>query len=109
MEYYIQMRRWSRINSCTKGYAQTELIKLAHEKGHFSSAKTEEIPTERVGKKGISKSVKGGRAMKHLSCRFYWIFAVYQQISTYPHNSDAFTKFTWLYPVNSTAPRSCTR
>ncbi|GFX92386.1 transposon Tf2-9 polyprotein [Trichonephila clavipes] len=57
---------------------QTELIKLAHEKGHFSSAKTEEIilldlcrlPTKR-----------------------------YQHILTI---IDAFTKFTWLYPVKST-------
>ncbi|GFU68578.1 retrovirus-related Pol polyprotein from transposon 17.6 [Trichonephila clavipes] len=91
---------------------QTELIKLAHEKSlALLIPKTEEIQRDiQTAKKSVGKKngflnpiPKRGRAIKHLSCRFHWTFAVYQQkISTYPHKIDAFTKFTWLYPVKST-------
>ncbi|GFU68580.1 transposon Tf2-9 polyprotein [Trichonephila clavipes] len=108
---------------------QTELIKLAHEKGHFSSAKTEEIvkreffipnlskqvqnviincvpcilANKKCGKKGFLNPIPKEDVPLSTYHVFHWTFAVYQQkISTYPHKIDAFTKFTWLYPVKST-------
>ncbi|GFX29630.1 pro-Pol polyprotein [Trichonephila clavipes] len=67
---------------------------------------TELINQQKVWeKRRIPKSYsKRGRAIKHLSCRFHWTFAVYQQ-KIYQHILtiiDAFTKFIWLYPIKST-------
>ncbi|GFS75548.1 hypothetical protein TNCV_3424961 [Trichonephila clavipes] len=84
---------------------QTELIKLAHEKGHFSSAKTEEILTKSVGKRrGFLYPIpKEDVPLSTLSCDFIGPLPStnkrYQHILTI---IDAFTKFTWLYPVKST-------
>ncbi|GFW86231.1 hypothetical protein TNCV_4779431 [Trichonephila clavipes] len=84
---------------------QTELIKLAHEKGHFSSTKTEEILTKSVGKKeGFLNPIP----KEDVPLSTYHVDFIgplpstnkrYQHILTI---IDAFTKFTWLYPVKST-------
>ncbi|GFT21546.1 transposon Tf2-6 polyprotein [Trichonephila clavipes] len=84
---------------------QTELIKLAHEKGHFSSAKTEEILTKRCRKKeGFLNPIP----KEDVPLSTYHVDFIgplpstnkrYQHILTI---IDAFTKFTWLYPVKST-------
>ncbi|GFW30964.1 transposon Ty3-I Gag-Pol polyprotein [Trichonephila clavipes] len=81
---------------------QTELIKLAHEKVHLS-AKTEEILTKSVGKGGISKSY----SKEDVPLSTYHVDFIGPLPSTnkrYQHilTIDAFTKFTWLYPVKST-------
>ncbi|GFW65480.1 hypothetical protein TNCV_1776241 [Trichonephila clavipes] len=110
---------------------QTELIKLAHEKGHFSSAKTEEIVKREFFIPNLSKQVqnviincvpcilankKCGEKKGFLNpipkedvpLRTYHVDFIgplpsinkrYQHILTI---IDAFTKFTWLYPVKST-------
>ncbi|GFU15104.1 transposon Tf2-6 polyprotein [Trichonephila clavipes] len=76
---------------------QTELIKLAHEKGHFSSAKTEEIegflnpiPKEDVPLSTYHVDFIG--PLPSTNKRYQHILTII----------DAFTKFTWLYPVKST-------
>ncbi|GFY47036.1 transposon Tf2-6 polyprotein [Trichonephila inaurata madagascariensis] len=110
---------------------QTELIKLAHEKGHFSSAKTEEIVKREFFIPNLSKQVqnviinyvpcilankKRGKiegflnpiAKEDVPLSTYHVDFIgplpstnkrYQHILTI---IDAFTKFTWLYPVKST-------
>ncbi|GFW09232.1 transposon Tf2-8 polyprotein [Trichonephila clavipes] len=110
---------------------QTELIKLAHEKGHFSSAKTEEIVKREFFIPNLSKQVqnviincvscilankKCGKKEGFLNpipkedvpLSIYHVDFIgplpstnkrYQHILTI---IDAFTKFTWLYPVKST-------
>ncbi|GIX77088.1 retrovirus-related Pol polyprotein from transposon 297 [Caerostris extrusa] len=62
---------------------QTELVKLAHEKGHFSAAKTEEVVKQEFFIPNLDNLTR-----KH-------IFTVI----------DAFTKFTWLYPVKTVSTR----
>ncbi|GFW23395.1 transposon Tf2-6 polyprotein [Trichonephila clavipes] len=81
---------------------QTELIKLAHHKGHFSSAKTEEIPTKRVGKKGFLNPIP--KEDVPLSTYVDFIGPLPSTNKRYKHITiiDAFTKFTWFYPVKST-------
>ncbi|GFY69022.1 transposon Tf2-6 polyprotein [Trichonephila inaurata madagascariensis] len=92
---------------------QTELIKLAHEKGHFSSAKTEEIVkreffipnlSKESGEKGFLNPIP----KEDVPLSTYHVDFIgplpstnkrYQHILTI---IDAFTKFTWLYPVKST-------
>ncbi|GFY31347.1 transposon Tf2-6 polyprotein [Trichonephila clavipes] len=66
---------------------QTELIKSAHEKGHFSSAKTEEIdvPLSTYHVDFIGPLPSTNKRYQHILTII-----------------DAFTKFTWLYPVKST-------
>ncbi|GFU10811.1 transposon Tf2-6 polyprotein [Trichonephila clavipes] len=86
---------------------QTELIKLAHEKGHFSSAKTEEIVKREFFIPNLSKQVQNV-IINCVSC----ILANKNFIGPLPSTNkryqhiltiiDAFTKFTWLYPVKST-------
>ncbi|GFW44011.1 hypothetical protein TNCV_997761 [Trichonephila clavipes] len=109
---------------------QTELIKLDHERGHFSSAKTEEIvkreffipnlskqvqnviincvpcilANKKCGKKKDSKSY----SKEDVPLSTYHVDFIGHLPSTnkrYQHILtiiDAFTKFTWLYPVKST-------
>ncbi|GIX81280.1 reverse transcriptase [Caerostris darwini] len=60
---------------------QTELVKLAHEKGHFSAAKTEKVTLS--------------APLPSTNKRYQHIFTVI----------DAFTKFTWLYPVKTVSTR----
>ncbi|GBM24602.1 Pro-Pol polyprotein [Araneus ventricosus] len=78
---------------------QTEIIKLAHEKGHFSAAKTE----------GVVKQEFFIPNLKDVPLSTYHVDFIgplpstnkkYQHILTIV---DAFTKFTWLYPVRSTS------
>ncbi|GFX85932.1 transposon Tf2-9 polyprotein [Trichonephila clavipes] len=82
----------------------TELIKLAHEKGHFSSAKTEEILTKKCGKKeGFLNPIP--KEDVPLSTYVDFIGPLPSTNKRYQHILtiiDAFTKFTWLYPVEST-------
>ncbi|GFT77406.1 transposon Tf2-6 polyprotein [Trichonephila clavipes] len=110
---------------------QTELIKLAHEKGHFSSTKTEEIVKREFFIPNLSKQVqnmiincvpcilankKCGKKEGFLNpipkedvpLSTYHVDFIRPLPSTnkrYQHILtiiDAFTKFTWLYPVKST-------
>ncbi|GFS85474.1 hypothetical protein TNCV_2793531 [Trichonephila clavipes] len=110
---------------------QTELYKLAYEKGHFSSSKTEEIVKRKFFIPNLSKQVqnviincvpcilankKSGKKERFLNpipkedvpLSPYHVDFIgplpstnkrYQHILTI---IDAFTKFTWLYPVKST-------
>ncbi|GFY54462.1 transposon Tf2-6 polyprotein [Trichonephila inaurata madagascariensis] len=109
---------------------QTEIIKLAHEKGHFSSAKTEEIikreffipnlsklvqnviincvPCILANKKSGKKGFLNPIPKEDVPLSTYHVDFIgplpstnkrYQHILTIV---DAFTKFTWLYPVKST-------
>ncbi|GFW52975.1 hypothetical protein TNCV_2899111 [Trichonephila clavipes] len=110
---------------------QTELIKLAHEKGHFSSAKTEEIVKREFFIPNLSKQVQNViincvsciLANKKCGKKEGFLNPIPKEdvpLSTYhvdfigplPSTNkryqhiltiiDAFTKFTWLYPVKST-------
>ncbi|GFU76310.1 hypothetical protein TNCV_2169741 [Trichonephila clavipes] len=110
---------------------QTELIKLAHEKGHFSSAKTEEIVKREFFIPNLSKRVQNMiincvpciLANKKCGKKEGFLNPIPKEdvpLSTYhvdfigplpstnkkyqhiPTIIDAFTKFTWLYPVKST-------
>ncbi|GFW45550.1 transposon Tf2-9 polyprotein [Trichonephila clavipes] len=110
---------------------QTELIKLAHEKGHFSSAKTEEIVKREFFIPNLSKQVqnviincvscilankKCGKKEGFLNpipkedvplSTFHvdFIGPLPSTNKRYQHILTiiyAFTKFTWLYPVKST-------
>ncbi|GFX81975.1 hypothetical protein TNCV_2571741 [Trichonephila clavipes] len=110
---------------------QTELIKLAHEKGHFSSAKTEEIVKRDFFIPNLSKQVQNViincvsciLANKKCGKKEGFLNPIPKEdvpLSTYhvdfigplPSTNkryqhiltiiDAFTKFTWLYPVKST-------
>ncbi|GFY19898.1 transposon Tf2-11 polyprotein [Trichonephila clavipes] len=110
---------------------QTELIKLVHEKGHFSSAKTEEIVKREFFIPNLRKQVqnviincvscilankKSGKKEGFLNpipkedvpLSTYHVDFIGPLPSTnkrYRHILtiiDAFTKFTWLYPVKST-------
>ncbi|GFV57633.1 pro-Pol polyprotein [Trichonephila clavipes] len=109
---------------------QTELIKLAHEKGHFSSAKTEEIVKREFFIPNLSKQVQNViincvsciLANKKCGKKDGFLNPIPKEdvpLSTYvdfigplPSTNkryqhiltiiDAFTKFTWLYPVKST-------
>ncbi|GIY65180.1 reverse transcriptase [Caerostris extrusa] len=113
---------------------QTELVKLAHEKGHFSAAKTEEVVKQEffipnldnLTRKVISNCVpsilsnkKCGRKEGYLNpipkgdvpLSTYHVDFIgplpstnkrYQHIFTV---IDAFTKFTWLYPVKTVSTR----
>ncbi|GFY19521.1 hypothetical protein TNCV_4646941 [Trichonephila clavipes] len=110
---------------------QTELIKLAHEKGHFSSAKTEEIVKREFFVPNLSKQVQNViincvhciLANKKCGKKEGFLNPIPKEdvpLSTYhvdfigplPSTNkryqhiltiiDAFTKFTWLYPVKST-------
>ncbi|GBL76669.1 Pro-Pol polyprotein [Araneus ventricosus] len=111
---------------------QTEIIKLAHEKGHFSAAKTEGVVKQEFFIPNLSKQVqnvivncvpciltnkKSGKKDGFLNpipkedvpLSTYHVDFIgplpstnkkYQHILTIV---DAFTKFTWLYPVRSTS------
>ncbi|GBO32305.1 Transposon Tf2-8 polyprotein [Araneus ventricosus] len=111
---------------------QTEIIKLAHEKGHFSAAKTEGVVKQEFFIPNLSKQVqnvivncvpcilnnkKSGKKDGFLNpipkedvpLSTYHVDFIgplpstnkkYQHILTIV---DAFTKFTWLYPVKSTS------
>ncbi|GBN22530.1 Transposon Tf2-6 polyprotein, partial [Araneus ventricosus] len=111
---------------------QTEIIKLAHEKGHFSAAKTEGVVKQEFFIPNLSKQVqnvivncvpciltnkKRGKKDGFLNpipkedvpLSTYHVDFIgplpstnkkYQHILTIV---DAFTKFTWLYPVRSTS------
>ncbi|GBL99245.1 Transposon Ty3-G Gag-Pol polyprotein [Araneus ventricosus] len=111
---------------------QTEIIKLAHEKGHFSAAKTEGVVKQEFFIPNLSKQVqnvivncvpciltnkKSGKKDGFLNIipkedvplSTYHVDFIgplpstnkkYQHILTIV---DAFTKFTWLYPVRSTS------
>ncbi|GFV64516.1 transposon Tf2-6 polyprotein [Trichonephila clavipes] len=110
---------------------QTELINLAHEKGHFSSAKTEEIVKREFFIPNLSKQVQNViincvsciLANKKCGKKEGFLNPIPKEdvpLSTYhvdfigplPSTNkkyqhiltiiDAFTKFTWLYPVKST-------
>ncbi|GIY15933.1 hypothetical protein CDAR_510641 [Caerostris darwini] len=113
---------------------QTELVKLAHEKGHFSAAKTEEVVKQEffipnldnLTLKVIANCVpcilsnkKCGRREGYLNpipkgdvpLSTYHVDFIgplpstnkrYQHIFTV---IDAFTKFTWLYPVKTVSTR----
>ncbi|GIX85121.1 hypothetical protein CDAR_94141 [Caerostris darwini] len=113
---------------------QTELVKLAHEKGHFSAAKTEEVVKQEffipnldnLTRKVIANCVpcilsnkKCGRKEGYLNpipkgdvpLSTYHVDFIgplpstnkrYQHIFTV---IDAFTKFTWLYPVKTVSTR----
>ncbi|GFW94749.1 transposon Tf2-6 polyprotein [Trichonephila clavipes] len=110
---------------------QTELIKLAHENGHFSSAKTEEIVKREFFIPNLSKQVQNViincvsciLANKKCGKKEGFLNPIPKEdvpLSTYhvdfigplPSTNkryqhiltiiDAFTKFTWLYPVKST-------
>ncbi|GFX34169.1 hypothetical protein TNCV_2072061 [Trichonephila clavipes] len=110
---------------------QTELIKLAHEKGHFPCAKTEEIVKREFFIPNLSKKIqnviincvscilankKSGKKEGFLNpvpkedmpLSTYHVDFIGLLPSTnkrYQHILsiiDAFTKFTWLYPVKST-------
>ncbi|GFX37068.1 transposon Tf2-9 polyprotein [Trichonephila clavipes] len=83
---------------------QAELIKLIHENGHFSVGKTEEIvkqeflsqiyPTESIPLSTYHVDFIGPLPSTNKS---------YQHIFTVV---DAFTKFTWLYPVKTVSAES---
>ncbi|GFX53705.1 transposon Tf2-9 polyprotein [Trichonephila clavipes] len=87
---------------------QTELIKLAHEKGHFSSAKTEEIVKREFFIPNLSKQVQNviiNCVPCILANKKYFIGPLPSTNKRYQHILtiiDAFTKLTWLYPVKST-------
>ncbi|GFT90524.1 transposon Tf2-6 polyprotein [Trichonephila clavipes] len=112
-------------------HMQTELIKLAHEKGHFSSAKTEEIVKREFFIPNLSKQVQNVifncvsciKANKKCGKKEGFLNPIPKEdvpLSTYhvdfigPFPStnkryqhiltiiDAFTKFTCFYPVKST-------
>ncbi|GFW77668.1 hypothetical protein TNCV_133591 [Trichonephila clavipes] len=113
---------------------QTELIKLAHEKGHFSSAKTEEIVKREFFIPNLSKQVQNViincvsciLANKKCGKKEGFLNPIPKEdvpLSTYhvdfigplPSTNkryqhiltiiDAFTKFTWLYPITTGVPR----
>ncbi|GFS52489.1 pro-Pol polyprotein [Trichonephila inaurata madagascariensis] len=76
---------------------EAELIKLIHENGHFSVAKTEEIIKQEFFIPNLTNVVK----------KYYHVDFIgplpsttksYQHVLTVV---DAFTKFTWLYPVKT--------
>ncbi|GFV18722.1 hypothetical protein TNCV_4756091 [Trichonephila clavipes] len=112
---------------------QTELIKLAHEKGHFSSAKTEEIVKREFFIPNLSKQVQNViincesciLANKKCGKKEGFLNPIPKEdvpLSTYvdfigplPSTNkiyqhiltiiDAFTKFTWLYLITTGVPR----
>ncbi|GFU26163.1 transposon Tf2-8 polyprotein [Trichonephila clavipes] len=114
---------------------QAELIKLIHENGHFSVGKTEEIVKQEffipnlfnVVKKVIFNFVPCILANKKTGKKEGFLNPISKEsipLSTYPvdfigplpstNNSyqhiftvvDAFTKFTWLYPVKTVSAKS---
>ncbi|GBN37420.1 Transposon Tf2-8 polyprotein [Araneus ventricosus] len=77
---------------------QTEIIKLAHEKGHFSAAKTEGV----VKQEFFIPNLNVPLSTYHVD----FIGPLPSTNKKYQHILtivDAFTKFTWLYPVRSTS------
>ncbi|GFX79019.1 transposon Tf2-8 polyprotein [Trichonephila clavipes] len=87
---------------------QAELIKLIHENGHFSVGKTEEIVKQEFFIPNLSNVVK---KESNLLSTYHVDFIgplpstnkSYQHIFTVV---DAFTKFTWLYPVKTVSAES---
>ncbi|GFX52613.1 retrovirus-related Pol polyprotein from transposon 17.6 [Trichonephila clavipes] len=87
---------------------QAELIKLIHENGHFSVGKTEEIVKQEFFIPNLSNVVK----KESIPLSTYHVDFIgplpstnksYQHIFTVV---DAFTKFTWLYPVKTVSAES---
>ncbi|GBN44773.1 Transposon Tf2-8 polyprotein [Araneus ventricosus] len=111
---------------------QTEIIKLAHEKGHFSAAKTEGVVKQEFFIPNLNKQVQNVivncvpciLTNKKSGKKDGFLNPIPKEdvpLSTYPVDFigplpstnkkyqhiltivDAFTKFTWLYPVRSTS------
>ncbi|GFW51886.1 transposon Tf2-6 polyprotein [Trichonephila clavipes] len=87
---------------------QAELIKLIHENGHFSVGKTEEIVKQEFFIPNLSNVVK----KESIPLSTYHVDFIgplpstnksYQHIFTVV---DAFTKYTWLYPVKTVSAES---
>ncbi|GFW74283.1 hypothetical protein TNCV_2524861 [Trichonephila clavipes] len=87
---------------------QAELIKFSHENGHFSVEKTEEIVKQEFFIPNLSNVVK----KESIPLSTYHVDFIgplpsisksYQHIFTVV---DAFTKFTWLYPVKTVSAES---
>ncbi|GFV84281.1 transposon Tf2-8 polyprotein [Trichonephila clavipes] len=81
---------------------QAELIKLIHENGHFSVGKTEEIVKQEFFIPNLSNVVKNTYHVDFIG-PLPSTNKSYQHIFTVV---DAFTKFTWLYPVKTVSAES---
>ncbi|GFW68412.1 hypothetical protein TNCV_1191111 [Trichonephila clavipes] len=81
---------------------QAELIKLIHENGHFSVGKTEEIVKQECFIPNLSHVVKNTYHVDFIG-PLPSTNKSYQHIFTVV---DAFTKFTWLYPVKTVSAES---
>ncbi|GFU65386.1 transposon Tf2-9 polyprotein [Trichonephila clavipes] len=82
---------------------QAELIKLIHENGHFSVGKTEEIVKQELFIPNLSSVVKK-KAFPLSTYHVDFIDTLPSTNKSYQHIFtvvDAFTKFTWLYPVKT--------
>ncbi|GFS98476.1 retrovirus-related Pol polyprotein from transposon 17.6 [Trichonephila clavipes] len=81
---------------------QAELIKLIHENGHFSVGKTEEIVKQEFLSQIYPTSLKNTYHVDFIG-PLPSTNKSYQHIFTVV---DAFTKFTWLYPVKTVSAES---